>query len=309
MALNVEAPPSEEFHLGFGISHQKVELDIDLRSRSLSGKTEITVVPEIKDLKLLRLDCRQCDLKGLTVNGKVSPGVIHEDPYKRASIHWNASVHQYHLLQERLEGKMPDESMKDLIITIPKSVKIEQLDQSSEEAQAALLLKSSGVKKRESVDVSILDIAQIAKSSTDETVRYAPLTLIIKYEINHVRDGMHFVGWEEGDLRYPHAYSTQGSPHCLFPCLRELTSRCTWEISIKCSKTIGDAFHPLLGAKSLMQGDEANNSKNGVSGVRQGYSSAEASQQFNNEDMSLELAVVGPGDMTDEVSSFLLNQV
>ncbi|KAL9098372.1 MAG: hypothetical protein Q9163_005956, partial [Psora crenata] len=285
---------------GFSVSHQKVELDIDLLSRSLRGKTELVINPTSKDLRLIRLNCRQCELKSLTVNGKPVPGVRYEDPYQRATLRWAAGVRQYHMLQERLERAIRYPPEAELVVTLPKSVKLEELDPFSDEAQSLLLAKTIGGSKKDS-DASALDLMQGTRAGMEHMARFTPLTLSIEYLINWVRDGMQFVGFEDGDLRYPHVYtmnsSSAGAACCLFPCLDDITSRCTWEISIKCSKTVGDAFDSLRTPLN-----KPNGMINGANVSPQGFGVPDRSDPFSDEDKTLEFTVVCTGDMTDEIT-------
>ena len=281
----------------FSVSHQKVHLDIDLRSRSLRGRAELVINPHTRDLKTLGLNCRQCDLDALTVNGRSAILVSYEDVYRRARLPWKAGVKQYHMLQERLEKSIRDRPEQELCITIPKGVRLEELDPSSEEAQNLLLSKTLGSGKRDS-DANVIDLAQAPRTS-EQTARFTPITLVIEYHINRVRDGLHFVGLEEGDVRFPHAFTTNssfpGSVCSLFPCLDSLTARCTWEISIKCAKTLGDVFRRP--PKLIIR-------KNGVNGSLKGSGKAEIAERndsLSDEDKTLELGVVCSGDMTDEI--------
>ena len=279
---------------GFSISHQKIELDIDLASRSLKGKTEITLSPLSKDLKTIRLNCRQCELAKLFINGKPSSAIGYEDPYAKTTLPYSAGVQQWPQLQRRI-GEALEE---DLTIKLGKSFKIEELDSFSEEAQSALLSRPTGSSKKESGDASAVDLVQGTRTGVEQTVRFTPITIYIEYNIPSLRDGLHFAGWEERDLRYPHVYTTNslspGMACCLFPCVDELTAQCTWEVSINCSRTIGDA---------LKKPNSSNGLSNGVNGVRHGSMADEVRNNINDEDKALELAVICTGDMTDDVSS------
>ena len=288
--------------LGFSVSHQKVELDIDLSSRSLRGRTEITLSPHSKDLKSVRLNFRQCGLTRLSVNGKACSGLTYEDPYKRATLPWEAGAHQYHMLQQRMDGQFRRPPEQELTVVLPRSLKIEDLDPSSEEAQSILLLKSVGSSKDDG-SANGLNSAQNGRTAVDQTSRFTPIQLSIDFVIKYIRDGMQFVGWEEGDLRYPHAYSTNslspGTACCLFPCIDSLNSRCTWEISIKCQKTVGDA----LGVdKSRSQVNGVNGTINGAGGNNNSSSTKSGLCDLNEEDKGLDLSVICTGDMTDEAS-------
>ncbi|KAL6715989.1 Transcription initiation factor TFIID subunit 2 [Lecanora helva] len=292
--VDVSTPQAPE--LGFSVLHQKVELDIDLQGRSIQGRTEITLSPHSKNLKLVRLNCRQCDLEKLQINGKNCPGVTYKDPYKSNVLFWKAGVDQDHVLQQKLEGQRK-KSEAELAVVLPKGVKIEDLDPFSNEGQAMLL--SRGVENIKSEgSANALDLGQNNRAAADQYGRFAPIQLDIKYEINRVRDGLQFVGWEEGDLRYPHVYSASqtsaGTACCLFPCIDDLNARCTWEISIKCPKVLGDALGSAKHAPSS-NGLEGNlNSLNGNNASKQ-------QSDLNDEDRALDLNVVCTGDMTYEI--------
>lgn len=307
MAPIAEAASLQPADLGFSVLHQRVELDIDLRSRSLTGRVEILIHPHSKDLRVIRLNSRQAVFKRLTLNGKPCSTISHKDPYKNAKLEWNAAgVHQYDMLQRKLEGQLKDPPEEEVEVTIPKAVKIEELDPFSDEAQNVLHSKILGNSKKDSGDSSAIDTVQTSRTAIEQTARFTPIELIIHYVVEKIRDGMHFVGWEEGDLRYPHAYTTNtlspGAACCLFPCVDNLNSKCTWEISIKCQKTVGDALQQPPGSNSESQANgvhSARESVNGSSGQRK------ADVQFNNfsdEDKALDLAVICTGDVTDEVS-------
>ncbi len=298
----VDVPSPQAPGLGFWVSHQKVELDIDLLSRSLKGKTDLTIIPHSKDLRIVRLNCRQCELKVITVNGKIIASAPYSDPYQRTTLPWNAGVHQYHMLRRKLEGQLKDPPEEELIVNLPRNFKIDELDHFSAEAQNVLVTKIGGV-KRESFDgTGVSDLTQGARTGVEQTARFSPITIHIEYVIRKIRDGIHFAGLEESDLRYPHAYSknssSPGAACCLFPCLDDCTSRSTWEISIKCSKSIGDAWNNVESSTEFLHA-------NGTGGLSNGSSGSEATGGrrcgFSEEDKALDLTVICTGDMTDEV--------
>lgn len=293
MAPIPEVPSPQVPELGFSITHQKVELEIDLPNRSLRGRTEITINPHSKDLKSIRLNCRQCELRRLTVNGRPSSGATYEDPYERITLPWEAGAHQYHMLQQRIEGQLKNPPLEELNIILSKSFKIEELDPFSAEGQTTLFSKSVGSSKGDG-SANAPDLFQ--------NNRFVPIQVNIEYVVKKIRDGMQFVGWEEGDLRYPHAYTTNslspGAACCLFPCTDDLTSRSTWEISIKSQKTIGDA---LGTPRSWPQVSGVNGASNGVGGTHNTSSGKERSSNLSDEDQALDLVVICTGDNTDEV--------
>ncbi|KAL8815209.1 MAG: hypothetical protein Q9223_005632 [Gallowayella weberi] len=282
----------------FSVSHQKLELDIDLLTRRLKGRTEILINPHSKDLKTVRLNCRQSDIRRVTAGNKHCPNVVYEEPYSKTTLRWDAGVHQHHLLRRKIEGQLKNPPEEELVINLPKSFKIEDVDPFSIAASTPLGARSSvGLNSKE----DHLGEASSARTAVEQDLRYKPFPIVIDFEISQIRDGIQFVGWESEDLRYPHAYtksfSAPGKACCLFPCIDSLAARCTWEISIKCSKTIGDALSPP-------RLNMVNGTGSGVNGVHKDIvNSALDSFQSNMsaEDQALELVVICTGDLTDEV--------
>lgn len=313
MAPIVENASPQPADLGFSVSQQKVELDIDLRSRSLTGRTNITINPHSRDLRIIRLNCRQAVVKRLTLNRKPGSAFANTDPYKNAKLGWNAAgIQQYDMLQRKLEGQFKDPPDEELSVALPKNFKIDELDPFSEDGQNILLSRTSANTKRNSDDGSAIDLLQSSRTAIEQTARFTPITLIIEYVVEKIRDGMHFVGWEEGDLRYPHAYTTNslspGAACCLFPCVDNLTSKCTWEISIKCERTVGDALQQPPNSNSELQASGilgVSNSANGINGHRK---IDVQSNNFTDEDKALDMAVLCTGDVTDEVRFFSMRK-
>ena len=299
MATTAEATITQALGLGFSIFSQKVNIDIDLLRRSLKGRTEIIVNPHSRDLRTIRLNCRQCHVKRITANGRACPSVSYEDPYLRAKLPWEAGVHQHHMLRRKIEGQLKNPPEEELVINLPKSVKIDEIDPVIAEAQSASATKLSVGSKKDSADDTTVD-AITSRAGVESERRFTSIVLVVDYSVRNLRDGMHFVGWEEEDLRYPHAYtknsSLPGTACCLFPCLDDLTARCTWEISITCPRTIGDALAP--------RNQVHLNGSNGVTNVDKVSMASVVNHNqtsFSDEDKALDLAVICTGDMTDEV--------
>ncbi|KAL8852869.1 MAG: hypothetical protein Q9221_002245 [Calogaya cf. arnoldii] len=297
-------PPSAQPLLpGFSVAHQKVELDIDLLARRLKGKTEITISPHSKDLKSVRLNCRQCDIKRITVNSKSCSNFVYEEPYNKAKLPWKAGVHQHHMLRNKIDAHFKSPPDGELVINLPKSVKIEELDPFAIAALTPLAARTSvGLNSKDDP----MGEALSARTAVEQDLRYKSFAVEIDFAISHIQDGMQFVGWEEEDLRYPHAYTKSfaapGGVCCLFPCLDDLAARCTWDISIKCSKTLGDAFSPP-------RSKTPNGTRDGVNGVHKDIATAALDPFQSNmsaEDQALEIFVICTGDLTDEVDDHIV---
>ncbi|KAL8905811.1 MAG: hypothetical protein Q9171_006524 [Xanthocarpia ochracea] len=303
MASIIDPHSAQPLSPGFSLTHQKVELDIDLLARRLKGRAEININPHSKDLRSVRLNCRQCDIKRITVNNKPCPNYVYEEPYNKTTLPWKASVHQHHMLRNKIEAHLKSPPDGELVINLPKSVKIEELDPFAIPASTPLATRSSvGLNSKDDLPGEALS----ARTAIEQDLRYKSLAVEIEFVISKIRDGMQFVGWEEEDLRYPHAYtksfSAPGGVCCLFPCLDDLAARCTWELSIKCSKTLGDAFSPP-------QSDAPNGTRNGMNGVHKDIAKAALDPFQSNlsaEDQALEISVICTGELTDEVDDHIV---
>lgn len=261
-------------NFGYSVGHQKVELEIDFARKSLKGNTEITIHPNYKELRTICLNFRQGDIKRLNVNGKPAT-TKYADPYENLHL-YGAQYHER--LVPRINNLLRSPSEPELWVTIPKSVRIEELDPFSAEAQDQIALQGAG---------GDVDGPTSTKPETN-LPRFTAITLNVEFSIDRIRDGLQFVGVDSGDRRYPHAYTTNsletgvGCP--LFPCVDHPSARCTWEISISCPSTLGDAFD--------RKGQDASKSTS-RSRAHGRYMSAD--------DEGLDMSVVCSGELTDDI--------
>ncbi|CBF84980.1 hypothetical protein AN1494.2 [Aspergillus nidulans FGSC A4] len=265
--------------LGFTVAHQKVELELDFASRSLKGKTEIIIHPHYKDLRYIRLNFRQGELKRVTVSGKV-PLVKYTDPYESLQLY---GPHYHQRLASKLDALLKTPSEPELTLTLPKSVRIDELDPFSVEAQDQMALRAPGLADDTEGPLS-------SKTAETSLPRFTALTVTIEFIVENIRDGIQFVGVENGDKRYPHAYTTNSLDHgtgCpLFPCVDDPSSRCTWEIAIRCPCTLGDVFERKPRDQS-------------VSGT--GTRLRSNHDRLAPDDEALDLSVVCSGELTDDI--------
>ncbi|RDW81706.1 transcription initiation factor TFIID subunit TAF2 [Aspergillus mulundensis] len=267
--------------LGYTVAHQKVELELDFASRSLKGKTEIIIHPDNKDLRTIRLNFRQGELKRVSVSGKV-PTVKYADPYESLQLY---GPHYHQRLASKIDGLLKTPSEPDLLVTVPKSVRIDELDPTSDEAQDQMALRAPGFADDTEGPLS-------SKAAETSAPRFTALTVNIEFIVENIRDGLQFVGLESGDKRYPHAYTTNSLDHgtgCpLFPCVDDPSSRCTWEVSIRCPCTLGDIFD----RKSR---DQSGGGTDAHPKTRTNH------DRFAPDDEALDLSVVCSGDLTDDI--------
>lgn len=267
--------------LGYSIGHQKVELEIDFVNRCLKGKTEITVQPHIKDLKIIGLNFRQGEVKRVTVNGKIPPSVQHADPYDTLQLYGS---HYHGRLASKIQDLLKTPPQPDLMVTIPKNVRIDELDPLSIEAQSQMALRATATTEDPEGQLN-------SKAAEAALPRFTELTVNIEFAVDNIRDGLQFVGVGNGDRRYPHAYTTNplgygvGCP--LFPCLDDPVSRCSWEISIKVPCSLGGVF------------DRKPQNQSSASAASR--SKASSNRHFSPDDETLDLTVICSGDLTDEI--------
>ena len=304
MAPQPETPAPVPPGPGFTVSHQKLELEIDFANRSVKGKTEITVHPTHRKLKSIALNCRQCTITRLRVNGRV-PTSKYDEPYRKAQMLSTATVHQHHQLRKKIETAIKEQPDEELTLNLPRAVQIEELDPlPSDPAHFSLARAVSGIKNQPDEDSDIpSSTPPLPKLADEPNIKFRPLTVYVEFMLDTIRDGLQFIGCEEDDLRYPHVYTRNGlSPGVIssaFPCLDDISSRHTWEISIKCARTLGDAFQPrTAGPRDCEDADEgsATLATTGPDGKTNRTSST-----FTGEDANRELSVMCSGEMVDEV--------
>ncbi|KAI9828920.1 MAG: hypothetical protein M1826_005843 [Phylliscum demangeonii] len=269
MTTHAEAPAILPLGRGFWVLHQKLEFEIDFATRSLRGKTEITIQPTRRELKTIRFSCRQCTFKRLNVNGR-GPTLKYQEPYARFRMHPQATVHQHHQLRQKLAPQLKEPPEEELTINIPRSVTIQELDPATaSDAPNPLLSRLGSIVKNDAEDPVASATVGTPRPADEAAVRYAPITVYIEFAVESFRDGLHFVGLEDGDQRYPHVYTRNSFPSgvscCWFPHVHEVSSRHTWDISVRHLRTLRDvlrhcqgglnAAREALSAAEPMEGD------------------------------------------------------
>ncbi|KAI5237851.1 hypothetical protein E4T43_07805 [Aureobasidium subglaciale] len=286
-------PTEQSLDLGFSVVSQKVDLTVNFAKQAISGSTEITIQPEIKDLKTIRLNCRQARILSATVEGSKAQ-VTYSDPYQKIKLPGITTAHQHEYLRSKIEGAIKQSPDPELALTIPSRVTIKELN-----SESSSTLARDSLKRQES-DFPAQPDTPTASHAQEPTLRYAPLRVVIEFEVTSFRDGLHFVGFSEQDSRYPHLYTRNtlgpGAICSVFPCVDDVTSRCMWEISIRCHKTLGDAFRKTP-QRSITDGDvDMIGADQKDKKPREEYSI-----NLSEEEKSLDLSIVCSGEMTDDI--------
>ncbi|KFZ11019.1 hypothetical protein V501_04946 [Pseudogymnoascus sp. VKM F-4519 (FW-2642)] len=307
--------PVEEYSPGFVVSHQKLEIEIDFVGRCIRGRTEITILPQRRDLRELRFNARQCEIKerGVLVNGRAAE-IQYEDPYERVDIpdYIIQNAHQHEVQKDRVKSLLNSRIVPgELTIYMPKSVKIEDVNPFSEQAPSAVKDRALVNARASSVAANGTSITASTpiltpKSSEDQSIRFAPLTVSIPFSVKSFRDGLHWVGVQDGDTKYPHVYTRHslfgGVASCIFPCIDNPAMRCTWEIVIKCGRTLGDAMRRTIPLKANgIHSNKKGLDSHKANGVHGHSEPSEFVIDLSNEDSLLEMNAVCAGELIHEV--------
>ncbi len=263
-----EAPAAAD---SFTVLKQQLELDFSFNPRRVQGRTTLDIQPDKAQLREIVLNCRQLTLKNIIVQGEKA-AFTYYNLHKRLTLYPHTGLEQYHFPKERL-ARHTVEGEDELVIHIPDKVKIREL----KPAQGGLVDNAQG-------------------SS------FSLLKVEIEYELDDFRDGLHFVGVEDGDARFPHAYTRNspfpGSASCLFPCIDDGATRCFFEVSITYPRTLGDAL-----TKRLPQSVGTKPVTDGVDKADSVMLDADDDQvDLSVEEKAMEMSVICSGTLTDDIA-------
>ena len=256
----------------FTLLKQQLELDFSFAPRRVKGLTTLDIQPDKAHLRDITLNCRQLRPTSIKIEGEKA-AFSYSNLHQRLTLYPGTGLEQYHYAKERI-ARHTQGAEDELVITVPDKVKIREVKPS---------------------EAGMTDDAQ--------GTFYAPMKLEIEYELDDFRDALQFVGVEDGDARYPHAYtrnsSFPGAASCLFPCIDDGETRCLFDVSIRYPRTLGDAL-----SKSNAQ----------VQAQAQGVEKADSVMldadddqvDLSEEEKAMEMQVICSGTLTDDVSIDLL---
>jgi transcription initiation factor TFIID subunit 2 len=298
MAGPIEDPPivPPSFPLGtaanpgFSVSHQEVELIVDFASRTITGRTAIRVDPLSKELKHIRLRCRQMEIKAVTVDKWPVPAFDYTDPYTTLRARDGYSAYQHHLIQEKLEKEF-GRTEPELTVPLPRQLRIQPVPS----ACIAAGKDSNLAVPMDPTTPRLLD---------DSGALFGHFTVYVDYVVRQSRDGIHWVGMQAGDQRYPQVYSynstLSGPQSCfVFPCVDTPGTKCTWRFTIQCPRTIADLANPAAAPQT--NGNKVNGHVNGTIEhlPESDFDSEDFLSMLSDEEKGLEMAVVCSGYMED----------
>jgi transcription initiation factor TFIID subunit 2 len=255
----------------FQVFKQHLELDVSFSPQQVKGKTTIEIIPEKPQLRDIILNARQLTPTRITIDGQKA-SFSYSNLHQRMRLYPGTSLGQYHFSKDRIKRHV-DEAEDELVVHVPDSVKIREVTPDEVDGQPV----------------------------EGQAASYAAVTLVIEYILDDFRDGLHFAGVEDGDSRFPHAY-TRNSPFpgiasCLFPCIDDGETRCPFDVSIRYPRTIGDALSkpPAATAAAPAVEDGADKADSVMADAD------DEAADLSEEEKAMEMLVVCSGDMTDDV--------
>ncbi|KAL2169912.1 hypothetical protein VTG60DRAFT_5456 [Thermothelomyces hinnuleus] len=287
----------------FVILKQDVDLEVHFREKSISGVSTIHLFTINPDLDEIWLDARQCeiDVKNVTVDGFKTTASF-SDPYDlaRTPQAWQLGATQHHIVKRRMAplrpARRPEVPNKDRE-TLPCCVPADR--------SLRVSLRPDGMFKdepRKTLKIKTLKAAKDAPlDRPDPNDEKNGIKVSIPFRSKNIRDGLHFVGVDEGDLRYPHVYTRHslepGTASCIFPCVDDPGSRHPWKISIKCPRTLGDVFEqPLTTQQANTQSPDAARKRR----LGEAHPTFSTSPPLAEEDKLMEMTVVCSGNLAGE---------
>lgn len=275
-AADMDDGLNAETSAAFTVLKQKLELDFSFSPRRIKGKTTIEIQPQDEHLKYIQLNCRQLNITSVKIQGHDATS-YYSNLYQRLTLYPGTGIHQHHFMKSRLQRHASGGEL-ELEIIVPDAVKIQPMN--PEDATA--------------------DQVAANNFGVDGENLFTPINLEVEYVLDNPRDAVHFVGIEDGDARYPHAF-TRNSPFpgiasCLFPCIDDGATKCIFDVSVRYPRTLGDVFskaRPV--ANGVLQVDESPKADSVMSDVD------DDPAEFSEEEKALEMSVICSGELTDDV--------
>ncbi|EOO00745.1 putative tata-binding protein associated factor taf2 protein [Phaeoacremonium minimum UCRPA7] len=295
------APIEEEVvYEPYVILDQNLDLELNFREQRIEGTSTIKVfcVGAADESGSIALDARQCeiDLDNVTVNGR-KVKAEYDDPYKLLDTpkgyEWS---YQQHALRMSRMAPLMQKKRAELPMIGRDGKGCMPIDRSlrvwlhPKEPTPAPAKSKITIKNRNSLNPSM-------SFSNDKEVIF---TIAIPFKTRHVRDGLHFVGVEDSDTRYPHVYTRHsheaGFASCLFPCVDD-RSKTHWTVALKFPRTVGDALKQPLATQGSSSSALVNSSSRQG---KKGKGSDHRDFTMTEEDKLLEMTAVCSGNLVGE---------
>jgi transcription initiation factor TFIID subunit 2 len=255
----------------FTVLKQSLELDISFCPRRVTGKTVLDIQPKKSQLREIVLNCRQLRPTRIRIDEQIA-GYSYSNLHERLTLYPGTGLEQYHFAKDRVARHVDVNSEDELVVFVPDRVKIREVRPE---------------------EVGELESAQ--------GVFYAPLKLEIDYVLDDFRDALHFVGVEDGDGRFPHAFTRNspfpGTASCLFPCIDDGTRKCLFDVAIRYPRTLGDALSKVTAPVST--GADGASATDKADSVMTDVDDDQA--DLSAEERAMEMQVICSGSLTDDI--------
>ncbi|KAJ9152049.1 hypothetical protein NKR23_g2573 [Pleurostoma richardsiae] len=282
----------------FVVLDQSVELEINFREKMMQGKTTLKIfLNAVDDVDSIYLDARQAhiDVDNVTVNGK-KVKATYNDPYKfmdtPKGYEWDAK--QHHLRLDRMRSLMP-KKRTELPMIGRESKGCMPADRS---LRIWLHPQEAAPKPVSKPKIMIRNPSFAHAGSLAAAENKSVFHITIPFCTKHIRDGVHFVGVEPSDSRYPHVYTRhsfeRGAASCIFPCVDD-RSKTNWNVALKFPRTVGDALRQPLATQV-----SSNALANGASKSRELQPINHRELAMTEEDKLLELTAICSGNLIGE---------
>ncbi|KAF1959374.1 hypothetical protein CC80DRAFT_533518 [Byssothecium circinans] len=243
----------------FTVLQQKVDLDFSFCPREVKGKTTLEILPQSQELSEIQLHARQLSITRVTVAGRTA-AFEYNNLYDRLALYPGTGIEQFHFTRDHLQ-RHEEHQEKELVISVPDKTRIN--------------------------DVRL----EGAQDSSFES-----LELVIEYVLKDFRDAIYFAGVEDGDSRYPHAYTRNspfpGTASALFPCLDDGSTRGTFDVSVRYPRTVGDALCRNPPPAQVESSPKADSVMSGCD---------DDQNDLTEEEKALEMSVICSGFLTDDI--------
>ncbi|OAL07695.1 hypothetical protein IQ06DRAFT_238860 [Phaeosphaeriaceae sp. SRC1lsM3a] len=253
----------------FDLIKQQLEFDISFCPRQIKGKTTLDILPKKPKLVEFVFNARQLRPTHITVEGHKA-SFNYSNLHQRMTLYPGTDLGQYHFPKDRIQRHV-NEGEDELVVHLPDSVKIREVP--PEEA---------------------------GQPADAPGIYYGPLKIEIEYILDDFRDGLHFAGVEDGDSRFPHAYTRNspfpGAASCLFPCIDNGETRCAFDVSVRYPRTMGEALSKHSSGAGATQVQT-----NGVDKADSVMSDADDDAGFSDEEKAMEMQVICSGILTDDI--------
>jgi transcription initiation factor TFIID subunit 2 len=275
---------------------QHIEIELNFRERSIHGTSTLDIYPLVP-LEVIYIDARQCevDTGNILVDGRRTVA-SYTDPLDKLDVpsEWTIGAPQHHVVKKRIQELTPD---RRPAAEFPNGFR---------DAGAQFRLGCAPLDRSIKVSIRPEDLSKkvdrdatngLAGDAEEECRR-----ITIPFRSKTIRDGLQFVGVEEGDVRYPHVYTRHsnepGTASCIFPCIDDPGMKSLYEVSVKFPRTLGDALEQPLATQQVSNGSGT------IAGNRKRKHGEQEPQQsrslLSEEDKLREITMICSGELTGE---------